>query len=188
MWWFLPLRNMKNWSFLRLHLNLGPNLKKKTLDLYRTFAVLVLFKMLGINTKKTRHLFFHVCFFFRLFCFFICSKDQQTWWFNLLEVWGLENDGRSIHIPTGESRPTEPRLLRDLASAWFSTLTSTKDFLGDENVKSASVKTHKKRGGPKRGAEKKTPGEHRKRVDLSEIDKERGYIFFGKKKNEINLK
>lgn len=136
--------------------------KKKALDLYRTFA-LVLFQMLGINKKKTRHLFCHV-FFFQVVLFLqIFSKDQLKMVFNCRWKFGALKMMADPSIPNHRGEPTNrPRLLRDLASTWVSTLTSTEDFLGDENVKSASVKTHKSRGGPKCGAaKKKTAGEHK---------------------------
>ena len=147
---------MKNWSFLRLHLNLGPNLKKKALDLYRTFA-LVLFQMLGINKEK-KHASFFPCVFFFSGCFVSSDflKRSAKMVFNCRWKFGALKMMADPSIPNHRGEPTNrPRLLRDLASTWVSTLTSTEDFLGDENVKSASVKTHKNRGGPKCGAAKK---------------------------------
>ena len=167
---------MKNWSFLRLHLNLGPNLKKKALDLYRTFA-LVLFQMLGINKKNTPA-FFHVCFFFQVVLFLSdFLKRSAKMVFNCRWKFGALKMMADPSIPNHQGEPTNrPRLLRDLASTWVSTLTSTEDFLGDENVKSASVKTHKNRGGPKCGAAKKNRGRITKMGDLSEIYKNGGFI------------
>lgn len=62
--------------------------KKKALDLYRTFVVLVLFKMLGINTKKKTPAFFHVCFFCRLFVLFL--SDFLKWSANMVVKLSLE--------------------------------------------------------------------------------------------------